>query len=169
MQRADTRAEPATAAVGFGAPRPIGRVGLDDSGWRVFCSALVECIGPCSGIRLDRRDQVHWRNDLLAATCTLPLLFAFSRPPMARFPTLGAPEAGSPRTRASGALESEPQPLHQLVLRIALRSLVGARTTPGSARFPTVTTNGDLMTELAASAIALMLTIELAVAIACVA
>ena len=39
----------------------------------------------------------------------------------------------------------------------------------GSARFPTVTTNGDLMTELAASAIALMLTIELAVAIACVA
>jgi len=38
-----------------------------------------------------------------------------------------------------------------------------------SARFPDVTTNGDLMTELAASAIALMLTIELAVAIACVA
>jgi len=37
-----------------------------------------------------------------------------------------------------------------------------------SARFPDVTTNGDLMTELAASAIALMLTIELAVAIACV-
>ena len=52
---ADAPVEPATAAVGFGAPRPIGRVGLDDSGWRVFCSALVECIGPCSGIRLDRR------------------------------------------------------------------------------------------------------------------
>jgi hypothetical protein len=33
---------------------------------------------------------------------------------------------------------------------------------------PPLTTNGDLMTELAASAIALMLTIELAVAIACV-
>jgi hypothetical protein len=39
----------------------------------------------------------------------------------------------------------------------------------GSARFPSVTTNDNLMTELAASAIALMLTIELAVAIACVA
>jgi hypothetical protein len=39
----------------------------------------------------------------------------------------------------------------------------------GSALFPSVTTDDNLMTELAASVIALMLTIELAVAIACVA
>jgi hypothetical protein len=42
-----------------------------------ICSALVQCIALCSGIRLDRRDQAHSRNGLLAATCTLPLLFAF--------------------------------------------------------------------------------------------